>query len=287
MYICIVLKNTIFNNNLKFLDKMSKQKEQQQEEQETQTVELAESPIMYIEGMPMAWHSNMSTGTFAPFGNTDKSVRKMRINLVAMRCFENAMYLKKNDQDEETKKLMTELKISEQEAKEMAISNSKKQWIELFFIKDFDLDKKNPLCVMLVKTYSLANFQKQLKEFAYECLPDGSLCGFTNIEMEVTTDKIKRGSNDFHQTLFKGKVTEEKYSAVIQDFLATEPIIYDTNNLEENLRFPQTYNLHASKCRNIAIPADFKESAFLLGQNPQKLLAETEAEPTNTDTQTL
>ncbi len=221
--------------------------------------------VVYYEGMPMSIHCNMQSGTFTEYGDDNTAKKSLSINIVGWRHFDGKMYQKISDEKKEIEKLIKELGCDEETAKAKEIEKNTKSWAEIFFINNkFDekSGKKNPLCVMLLKTYSLANLNKEIRKWSYKFKEDGSPVQLHEILVEVTTKQDAKDGQKFYLCEFKfSEDKNSEASEAIENFLATKPFIYAQDNLEEILRNPHTYKL--KKAKNWNLPPEFPNREFL------------------------
>lgn len=246
----------------------------EQEKKETQP--QPQPPFMYVEGTPLAWHADMQKGHFAPFGDHKKAVTEMKIQLLGWRFFDAMLYTKPSKLEKEFRKLI-ETGIEEETAKEKVIKNNTKQWVELFFVQDFDIKKTNqPVCSMLLKTYSLQNFTNELKKYLYEVKEDGEQCTPKDIIFELKTTEKKKEDLSFFMVEFKSELAKKEDVAFIETH--TQHFnLYDEANLEQ-CRFNLYTYVPTNKVRGINPPERFWDLfPGLLA------LKQAEAEPQNTE----
>lgn len=246
---------------------MSKEKETAEA-----TAEATKSPFWYIEGTPMAIHANMQTGQFLPFGNEDEAVKKMTINLLGWRFFNCKMFVKESDTIKKIKEFVDK-GFAPETAKIEADKVNTKDWAEIYFVRDFNPNGLNPVCSMLLKTYSLQNFVDESKKFFYKILEDGTPCKMSDVVFELTTSKKEKGGKSFFEILFKSKLAERDVVNQIADFLVTNPLIYDRTNLTENLRNAHTYRLLPNHSV-WELPENFEGRNLLIGIQKQKTIDE-------------
>lgn len=231
----------------------------------------AKSPFWYIEGTPMAIHANMQTGQFLPFGDEEQAVKKMTINIFGWRFFNCKMFVKESDTAKEITKLLDK-GFAPETAKLEADKINSKDWAEIFFVKDFNPNVLNPVCSMLLKTYSLQNFMNEAKKFFYQTLEDGKTpCKMSDVVFELTTNKKEKEGKTFYEILFKGKLAGRDVINQITDFLSTNPLIYDQTNITENLRNSHTYRLMPNQSV-WQVPENFEGRNLLIGIEKQKTI---------------
>jgi hypothetical protein len=243
---------------------MAKDAQKAEQAQEAQPTKRGE--IVYYEGMPMSIHSNMQKGIFAEYGDKTKSTTELEIRVIAHRDFKGKMYQKTKDEQKDIAEFMKELKCDEETAKQKEVEKNTKDWLELFFVMNkFDDTnyKKNPVCVMLLKTYSLANFAKELKKWSYKFKANGEPVRIEDLKITMTIKEENKNGKEFFVTEFKFEEDKnEEMKEAIENFYATNPCIYAQDNLDEILRNPETYKLKKSK--NWALPPDLPNRDFYL-----------------------
>jgi hypothetical protein len=255
-------------------------KDAQKAEQAQEAQEAIKGEIAYYEGFPMSIHSNMQKGIFTEYGDNDTKKEKLEVRVLGWRGFKGKMYQKVSDEQKDIKTFMSELKCDEETAKAKEVEKNTKDWLELYFINNEFKDengRKNPLCVMLLKTYSLANFDKELKKWSYKFKANGKPVKIEDLVITMTTKNENKNGKDFYVVEFKFKISEdEEMKEAIENFYATKPHIYAQDNLEEILRNQDTYLL--KKTKNWSLPADLPNRDFYL-KMPVVNLIESPKEP--------
>jgi hypothetical protein len=236
----------------------------------------AKSPFMYIEGTPMAIHANMKFGDFRPFGDKEQAFTKFKMHLVGWRFFKSKMYVKTTDDE----KNINELIAKDGKTKEEAfLENQKKQtkdWAELYFFKDFDPKKKNPLCVMLIKTYSLANFVNEIRKFFYATIEENEqerLCQMTDLVFDVSVKEATNQKGQFFCIEFKAVLADKAVVKEVSKFSEEGHKIYDSQNITENIRNADTYK-PLPNTKGWELPTNIEKRAFLLGEKENLVLNE-------------
>ena len=167
---------------------MAKDAQKAEQAQESQPTKRGE--IVYYEGVPMSIHSNMQKGIFTEYGDNNTRKEKLEVRILGWRGFKGKMYQKSSDEQKDIKTFMSELKCDEETAKAKEVEKNTKDWLELYFINNKFNDengKKNPLCVMLLKTYSLANLEKELKKWNYSYKENGDPVKLEDLLVTMTT----------------------------------------------------------------------------------------------------
>ena len=244
---------------------MSKEKETAEAKTE------AKSPFMYVEGNPLPIHANMKFGDFRPYGDKSQSFTTFKMNLVAWRFFHSKMYVKNTDEEKNINDLIKEGKTKE----EAILENEKKQtkqWAELYFFKDFDASGRNPLSVMLIKSYSLTNFLNEIRKYFYVTHPDtDEPCLMTDLVFEVSIKERTNQKGEFFEVEFNASLEETKIVSVLSTFLEQGHIIYDAQNISENIRNEQTYRI-LPNTKGWQVPDSLDKKNFLLGVPKEKEL---------------